>query len=112
MWKDIARELCPPIMRRAFRKRGEVQKRVSLAAQLRAQYPDFDQGHLETIEFVHSHTMTSPERIHALIEAIKYVVRRCIPGAIVECGVWRGGSIMAAARTLLMLGATDRDLYI
>jgi O-methyltransferase len=30
----------------------------------------------------------------------------------VECGVWRGGSMMAAARTLQALGATDRDLYL
>jgi hypothetical protein len=85
---------------------------VSLAAQLHAQYPDFDEWHLETIEFVHSHTMTSPERIHALIEAIIYIVRRRIPGTIVECGVWRGGSIMAAARTLQALSATDRNLYL
>ena len=56
--------------------------------------------------------MTSPERVHALIEAVRYVTRRRIPGAIVECGVWRGGSMMAAARTLLSLGSTDRDLYL
>jgi hypothetical protein len=35
-----------------------------------------------------------------------------IPGAIVERGVWRGGSVLAVARTLLELGATDRELYL
>ncbi|MGH9184340.1 MAG: TylF/MycF/NovP-related O-methyltransferase, partial [Acidimicrobiales bacterium] len=28
------------------------------------------------------------------------------------CGVWRGGSMMAAALTLLRLGDTSRDLYL
>jgi hypothetical protein len=78
----------------------------------RARYPDFDSAHLATLDLVAPYTMTSPERIHALIEAVKYVIRRGIPGDIVECGVWRGGSMMAAARTLLSMGATDRDLYL
>jgi hypothetical protein len=48
----------------------------------------------------------------ALVRAVEYVARRDVPGAIVECGVWRGGSMMAAALTLLRLGVTDRDLYL
>jgi hypothetical protein len=82
------------------------------AASLRERFPDFDTAHLETLSAVRPYTMTSPERIHALIEATKYVTRRQIPGAIVECGVWRGGSMMAAARTLQSLRAADRDLYL
>ena len=78
----------------------------------RAQYPDFERAHLETLEFVRPYTMTSPERVHALIEAVRYITRRQVPGAIVECGVWRGGSMMAAARTLQSLGSTERDLYL
>jgi len=56
--------------------------------------------------------MTSTERIVALTQAIEYVQRAGIPGAIVECGVWRGGSMMAVARTLLAESNTDRDLYL
>jgi O-methyltransferase len=44
--------------------------------------------------------MTSPERIAALCQAVSYVVLSRIPGDIVECGVWRGGSMMAAALAL------------
>lgn len=47
--------------------------------------------------------MTSSERVVALRSALVHVVRTGVPGAIVECGVWRGGSAMAAALTLLSL---------
>ena len=66
----------------------------------------------ETIEVVRPYTMTSPQRVLALCEAIRYIVRNGIPGDVVECGVWRGGSMMAAARTLLHLGETSRRLYL
>jgi len=57
-------------------------------------------------------TMTSSERLAALCESVQYIVRCGIPGDIVECGVWRGGSIMAAAIQLLELGHTDRRLFL
>jgi hypothetical protein len=44
--------------------------------------------------------MTSVERLIALIDACRYIARYEIPGDVVECGVWRGGSMMAAALTL------------
>jgi O-methyltransferase len=57
-------------------------------------------------------TMTSLERIAALIQAVEYTVKNKIPGAFVECGVWKGGSSMAAALTYLELGKTDVDLFL
>ena len=56
--------------------------------------------------------MTTPPRVYASRRAVEYVVARPVPGAIVECGVWRGGSMMAIALTLLRLGDTDRELYL
>jgi O-methyltransferase len=56
-------------------------------------------------------TMTSTERLYALYKAIEYVVRHDIPGDFVECGVWRGGSVMMMALTLQRLGAVGRRLY-
>jgi O-methyltransferase len=79
---------------------------------LREKYPDFDSVHFEIFRQVQPYTLTSPERIVAVIEATRYITRRRIPGAIVECGVWRGGSMMAAARTLQSLGETDRELFL
>jgi hypothetical protein len=57
-------------------------------------------------------TMTSPERVMALCQSIAYIEAVNIPGAIVECGVWRGGSMMAAALALLSLRSTSRPLYL
>ena len=57
-------------------------------------------------------TMTSTERLQALIDAVRYCVGRDMPGAFAECGVWRGGSVMAMIVTLQQLGVADRDIYL
>ncbi len=75
-------------------------------------YPDFEAFHWQIIDKVKPYTMTSVERLYGLIEAVKFIVDHKIPGDIVECGVWRGGSMMAVAFTLLQLGCTDRRLYM
>jgi hypothetical protein len=73
---------------------------------------DFDEHDSELWQRVRPYTMTTPPRVYALLRAVEYVAARPIPGALVECGVWRGGSMMAIALTLLRLGVTDRDLYL
>jgi O-methyltransferase len=74
--------------------------------------PDYGPELEATIRRVRRHTMTTPRRIAALCDGVEHVVRADVPGAIVECGVWKGGSMMAAALTLLRLEAADRDLYL
>jgi hypothetical protein len=71
-----------------------------------------EQAELDLYREVGPYTMTSHEAIFALSEAVRYIVSNRIPGAIVECGVWRGGSMMAVARTLLGLDRSDIDLYL
>jgi O-methyltransferase len=73
---------------------------------------DFEQPDIEICRRVAPYTMTTPPRVYALMRGVEYVVARGLSGAFVECGVWRGGSMMAAALTLLRLGKTDRDLYL
>ena len=70
--------------------------------------PDFSSEDIETIRAVAPYTMTSVEKIYALIHAVEYVVHADIAGAVVECGVWKGGSMMAVARVLRRLGDTSR----
>ncbi|MEO5878339.1 MAG: TylF/MycF/NovP-related O-methyltransferase [Streptosporangiaceae bacterium] len=73
---------------------------------------DYDDEAKAIIKAVKPFTMTSPEKLNALILAVRHVVRHEIPGDIVECGVWRGGSMQAVARVLLELGRTDRRLHL
>src|SRR5215467_7397433 len=57
------------------------------------------------------YTMTSVERMYALYGAVQYIVEAHVSGAIVECGVWRGGSSMVAALALMRAG-DRRDIYL
>jgi O-methyltransferase len=72
----------------------------------------YDDEARETIRAVRPRTMTAPEKLFALIVATRHVADQAIPGAVVECGVWRGGSMQAVARTLLARGAADRALHL
>jgi O-methyltransferase len=73
---------------------------------------DFEDLHKRIFEKVRHNTMTSAERVYCLIEAVKYVEHNNIVGDIVECGVWKGGSMMAVAETLQELNNTSRELYL
>ena len=55
----------------------------------------------QIIKDVRARTMTAHEKLHALVIATRYLVDHDIPGDIVECGVWRGGSMQAVAHALL-----------
>ncbi|WP_193143407.1 TylF/MycF/NovP-related O-methyltransferase [Meridianimarinicoccus sp. MJW13] len=63
-------------------------------------------------EKVKPFTMTSRNRGFALYEAVNHVIDNRIPGAFVECGVWRGGSSMIIALTLLERGVTNRAIRL
>lgn len=50
--------------------------------------------------------------MYSLYQTTKYVVDNNVEGAIVECGVWKGGSVMISAATLKMLnGSKEIFLY-
>jgi len=57
-------------------------------------------------------TMTSQARQLSLIQATRHIVRSGLQGCVVECGVWRGGSAMAVALTLMQECAGTRDLVL
>ena len=76
-------------------------------------YPaDFSVTNIEICDAVKPYTMTSPERVNALIDAVRYVAANDIAGAMVECGVWKGGSTMAMMLTLKKLKDESRDFYL
>ncbi len=74
--------------------------------------PDFDHEEIGIIREVRPYTMTSPERIYALIQSVRYISKNNIDGDIVECGVWKGGSMMAVALTLSQMKDDNRHLYL
>jgi O-methyltransferase len=82
------------------------------AGRLQRSHPDLDPAfgalHARCAPF----TMTTVERMYALWSAIRHVHAHALDGAIVECGVWRGGSSMLAALTLLQVGDTRRPLLL
>lgn len=73
---------------------------------------DLESEFREIQERCASETMTSLERMYALWQSVRYVVRAGIPGDIVECGVWRGGSMMLAALTLVAEEDYSRSLWL
>lgn len=77
-----------------------------------AMLPDIAEDVKTVIAEAREFTMTSQERLNAVCESIRYIERRGLNGAVVECGVWRGGSMLAAARMLKMLGNSSRELFL
>lgn len=72
----------------------------------------FGPENAEIIRRVADFTATSPERVDSLVDAVSYLVAAEIPGAFVECGTWKGGSMMAIAYRLAALGVQDRELFL
>ncbi|PJJ83771.1 TylF/MycF/NovP-related O-methyltransferase [Mucilaginibacter auburnensis] len=73
---------------------------------------DFDSETVATFQKVKPYTMTTPERIASLVNAVNYLIKNNIEGDFVECGVWRGGSTMAAIDTLMKAGDKSRTVYL
>lgn len=48
----------------------------------------------------------------ALWKACLHIVENAVPGAVVECGVWRGASMALAVMAFEHAGARERDLYL
>jgi hypothetical protein len=79
----------------------------------KAEFPaDYDEMARPILRASRPYSMTRTEKQYALYLATRHVVQYDIPGAIVECGVWRGGSMHVVARTLLAIGDTSRELYL
>jgi O-methyltransferase len=102
MLRSLTRRLLPKGGRDAF---WHLAQRVAYP-------PDFGEADIALCERVRELTMTSPERVVALKGAVEYVSANGLSGAFVECGVWRGGSMVAIATVLQALGDLTRDLYL
>ena len=73
---------------------------------------DVDAAVLDIYRRVRPYTMTNLLRVDALVRGVRHVVERAVPGALVECGVWRGGSVLAMLLQLQRMGVHDRDVWL
>jgi hypothetical protein len=92
-------------------------KRDELTARAFAELSDhdiatIDEADRRIVELALPNTMTGVLRMLGLVAAVRYVVAAKIEGAFAECGVWRGGSVVAMIETLAELGVADRDIYL
>ncbi|WP_044237303.1 TylF/MycF/NovP-related O-methyltransferase [Flexithrix dorotheae] len=71
-----------------------------------------DEEFMEIYAKCYPFTMSSIPRMYSLYQAVKYTVAKNIPGDFVECGVWKGGSSMIIAHTLMKLGINNRKIYL
>lgn len=73
---------------------------------------DMDVGFRTIFDSTKIFTMTSAERMYSMYKAVEYITKARIHGDMVECGVWKGGSSMIAALTLIKAHDTKRKIYL
>jgi hypothetical protein len=67
----------------------------------------------QAVRQVRQHTMVSFERLATLWQQVRYLDRCGIAGSLVECGVWRGGSVgLMALAHLRSCSAPTRRLHL
>jgi O-methyltransferase len=108
----VAERFAGPLGRAIARSRAPRAAETGAAGPARDVAGSFDDAERALVERVQPYTMTTPERIVATTDAVAHLVRRDVPGAFVECGVWRGGTVLAMILRLQALGVDDRDLYL
>jgi O-methyltransferase len=86
--------------------------RITQNAPFGSSLESLDSDAYRIIQAVKSRTMTDENRIYNAIIAARYISENRIQGDIVECGVWRGGSMMAMAMALVKLEDSKRDLFL
>jgi hypothetical protein len=88
----------------------------TIAKQRKTEYSGFSFEFSETdkgiIKAVKPFTQSSYDAIFALIQAVRYIITNRISGDFVECGVFKGGSMMAMALALRQSGVVDRDVFL
>jgi len=52
---------------------------------------DSEQRYIDIFEQIRPYTISSYERIYALIDSTRYILRNDIKGVFVECGVYKAG---------------------
>jgi O-methyltransferase len=100
----------------AVRKLQEIKQNdyqiIMAQQQLLAGMTDTDPRFYDIYEKCRPFTMTSVERLYALYKSVEYIVSANLDGDFAETGVWRGGSCMLIAETLLALSSSSRRIFL
>lgn len=67
---------------------------------------------IEIYKKCYPYTITGIEKMYSLYKAVEYIVKQNIPGDMVECGVFKGGSSMLMALTLMKMGEFKKNIYL
>lgn len=81
-------------------------------SEMKSLFPEGSGPDLEIIREAQNFSMTSPERLWALLQAVKYLEINEIRGDFLECGVWKGGSSLLMARSLERIGSHQRNIFL
>jgi len=65
----------------------------------------------EIISICSPFSMISPERMTANIKAVHDAQEKSIPGCIIECGVWRGGSLLSMILAAENYPSIEREFH-
>lgn len=93
-----------------------LEKHVSIrVSRTRQEHPartGMEESAVAALGAVKGRTMTDEIMQYSTYSAARYIALARIPGAIVECGVWRGGCSMLMALGLVSASAVDRELWL
>lgn len=82
-------------------------------ADVQIRYPDIvEPSFWRLYETWRGESLLSVERLYALHRAAHRLARARIGGAIVECGIYKGGSLALVLATLVELEATEREVFV
>lgn len=95
-------------LRRVLKKRNP----EPAESRIRRVVPEATDQEVRQILAAQATSMTSIERLWALLQAVKYTESHGIPGDFVECGVWKGGSSRLMAQVLADSGSFSRQIWL
>lgn len=78
----------------------------------RPEYQILSAAERSIVDSVKHNTMISVAGIVACIDSAAHLAKSNLAGAIVECGVWRGGAVQAMLLKLVGVGDMSRDVFL
>jgi len=90
--------------------------RPSLAGGASSEHPlqnyDDEEAARDALNVVRPYTMLSYQRLVTLWQQMRYLDKASVPGAMVECGTWRGGACGMMALAHRRAGDVSRPLHL